>query len=124
VKLSSDLKKNPLDEWGVDFIHTPGHTPGHTSFMHIASKTLFSGSGLSLFKNNTLGIVPVFYDRTAQIESAKKLQKAGFRYLYPAHMQLFAGEINHKEIIPFDGRIPFLFRLAGTLPLFRCTLKG
>jgi len=123
VKLINAADKNPLNDWGVEFIHTPGHTPGHTSFLHRKSMSLFSGCGLSLFGNSTVGIVPVFYDRKAQVESAHKLMEMEFSYLYPAHMNLRNDEITLEKRIPFKGRIPFIDRLTGTFPFFRYPSK-
>lgn len=119
VKLSQSMKDNPLKHMGMDFIHTPGHTPGHTSFFHSESMSLFSGCGLSLFGNSTVGMVPVFYDRKAQVDSAHKLMEMEFRFLYPAHMNLRSDEITKENRIPFKGEISFVDRLTGTLPLFR-----
>jgi len=119
VRLSDAMENNPLDYWGVDFIHTPGHTPGHTSFLHRGSMSLFSGCGLSLFGSSNVGIVPVFNDRKLQIESAHKIMEMNFRFLYPAHMNLRMDEITIPERIPFNGKVSFIDRITGTLPLFR-----
>lgn len=119
VELDETISGNPLNRWGVELIHVPGHTPGNSSFYHRESGSLFSGCGLSLFGNNTVGIVPVFYDRLMQIESAKRLMNHDFNYLYPAHLNLRKDPLPPEKRIPFSGKIPFIDRLTGTLPLFR-----
>jgi len=119
IRLSDSLDENPLEAWGVDFIHTPGHTPGHTSFFHRKSMTLFSGSALSFLGDDTVGIVPVFDDRNAQIKSAHKLMEMDFRFLCPAHMKLKKEEVAPDNRFPFMGRVPFLYCLFGLLPIFR-----
>lgn len=119
VKLSDAADNNPLEYWGVEPIHTPGHTPGHTSYLHKESLSLFSGCGLSLFGSSNVGIVPVFNDRKLQIESAHKLMEMEFKFLYPAHMNLRTDEISLQKRIPFKGKISFIDRITGTLPLFR-----
>jgi len=119
VRLKNQMDVNPLEDWGVDFIHTPGHTPGHLSFYHRDSMSLFSGSGLSSFGENIFGIVPVFHDRDMQVESGRKLMGINFRYLYPSHMILADREMPLCDRVPFSGRIPVLYRAAGLLPLFR-----
>lgn len=119
ISLSNDPGENPLREWDVEFIHTPGHTPGHTSYLHNQSMSLFSGCGLSLFGNSTVGLVPVFYNREEQVESAHKLMGMEFDYLYPAHMNLRHDAIPLKARIPFKGKPALADRLTGTLPLFR-----
>ena len=118
IRLFGELQKNPLEGWGVDFIHTPGHTPGHTSFFHRKSMSLFSGSALSFFGDNIAGIVPFFSDREMQIESARKLMETDFRFLYPAHMKLKREEIPLKRRVPFEGKIPFIYNLMGVFPIF------
>lgn len=124
VMLSDTMKENPLKEWDIDIIPTPGHTPGHTSFLYRKNMTLFSGCGLSLFGYNTVGIMPVFYDRRKQIESAHKLMEMEFRYLYPAHLNIRKDEIPLEKRIPFEDKLSFVDRITGTLPLFRYPRSG
>lgn len=123
IELDHESGENPLKEWGVEFIHSPGHTPGHTSFLHQESMSLFSGCGLSLFGKNTVGIVPVHDDREKQIESAAKLAAMEFTYLYPAHMGQRKDKIRKDQRVPFKGKIPLIDRLTGTLPIFRYPSK-
>jgi glyoxylase-like metal-dependent hydrolase (beta-lactamase superfamily II) len=111
--------KNPLDAYDVEFVHTPGHTPGHTSYLYRRSMSLFSGCGLSLFGRNTVGIVPVFYDREKQVESATKLADMEFSYLYPAHLNIRRDEVKKESRVPFKGKIKSIDRITGTLPVFR-----
>ena len=119
VKLSGIMKESPLNDWEIEFIHTPGHTPGHTSFLYRRNMSLFSGCGLSMFGYNTVGVMPVFYDRKLQVESAHRLMEMNFRFLYPAHLSIRKDEIPLGERIPFKGKMSFRDRLTGTLPLFR-----
>lgn len=123
IELDHESGKNPLSNWGFEFIHTPGHTPGHTSFLHQESMSLFSGCGLSLFGKNTVGIVPIYADREKQIESAAKLAEMEFTYLYPAHMNQRTDEIRKNQRVPFKGKISLIDRLTGTLPIFRYPSK-
>jgi len=118
VELDEHGTDNPLKPWGLEFIHVPGHTPGNIAFYHRSTGSLFSGSGLALINDNTVGILSVFSDRKQQVESAKKLMQVDFRYLYPAHLHI------RKDPIPPDNRIPvkgisFMDRVKGILPLFR-----
>ncbi len=118
VELGHENGINPLDDYGVDFIHTPGHTPGNTSYLYRASMSLFSGCGLSLFGKNTVGIVPVYYDREKQLASARKLLEMEFSYLYPAHMNIKNDEIKKEARVPFNGKMKLLDRITGTQPVF------
>ena len=118
VKLSSDMKENPLEPWRMDFIHTPGHTPGHTSFLHRDTMSLISGCGLSIFGDNVVGIVPIFHDRNKQIESAHRLMAMKFKYLYPVHFKLSTDEIPIEDRIPYDKRISLRSMITGILPIF------
>ena len=122
VKLSSDMKENPLEAWRLDFIHTPGHTPGHTSFLHRDTMSLIAGCGLSVFGSRDVGIVPVFDDRNKQIESAQKLMAMEFKYLYPAHFNLRKDEISIKDRIPYKGR-SLKNKISGELPFFSYSKK-
>jgi len=119
VELDQNSADNPLKQWGVEFLHLPGHTPGNSSFYHSESGSLFSGCGLTLFGKSTAGIVPVFYNRSMQIESAKRLMDLDFNYLYPAHINLRKDPLPREKRIPFTGKIPPVDRITGTLPLFR-----
>ncbi len=112
-------KSNPLSEWGLEFIPTPGHTPGHTSYYHKETGSLFAGCALSMLGKKTAGIVPVYHDRNQQIVSAKKLSEMDFRYLYPAHIDINEQQITLTERIPFKGSIPLAMRLIGSIPFFR-----
>lgn len=109
---------NPLSSYGIDFIHSPGHTPGHSAYLYKEDGILFSECGLSILGKKTVGIVPVFYNRKEQIESAKKLAQMDFKYLYPAHLYL-----NHKEISKGKrvacNQKSFINRIFGSLPLFK-----
>ena len=118
IKLSSDMKENPLEPWRVDFIHAPGHTPGHISFLHRDTMSLISGSGLTFLRDRTVGILSVFDDRAKQIESAKMLMAMEFKYLYPAHMDIVTDEIPLKDRIPIGKGASFRNRVAGILPIF------
>lgn len=119
VELDDKSGVNPLLDFGVEFIHTPGHTPGHTSYLHKKSMSLFSGCGISLFGRNTAGIVPVFYNREEQVASAKMLAAIEFSYLYPAHLNLRNDEIKKNCRVPFSGKLKRVDRITGTLPIFR-----
>lgn len=119
VELNPAGGDNPLDVYDVQFIHTPGHTPGHTSYLYRKSMSLFSGCGLSLFGRNTVGIVPVFYDRKKQVESAKILAEMEYSYLYPAHLNVRKDEVKKENRVPFKGKIKRIDRITGTLPVFR-----
>jgi glyoxylase-like metal-dependent hydrolase (beta-lactamase superfamily II) len=119
VELDPGNGINPLDIYDVQFIHTPGHTPGHTSYLYRGSMSLFSGCGLSLFGKNSVGIVPVFYDREKQVESAKILSDMEYSYLYPAHLNVRKDEIKKESRVPFKGKIKRIDRITGTLPVFR-----
>ncbi len=119
VELDNSSGVNPLPGYGVEFIHTPGHTPGHTSYLHRKSMSLFSGCGLSLFGKNTVGVVPVFYNRDEQVASAEMLAGMEFSYLYPAHMNLRNEEIKKDKRVPFSGKLKRVDRITGTLPIFR-----
>ncbi len=119
VELDHERGENPLARYGVDFIHTPGHTPGHTSYLYRVSMSLFSGCGISLFGRHTVGIVPVFYDRAKQEQSAKILAEMDYSCLYPAHLNIRKDEINKESRVPFKGKIKMIDRLTGTLPVFR-----
>ena len=110
---------NPLAAWGLEFIHAPGHTPGNISFYHRASCSLFSGSGLALIDDKTVGIMSVFTDRDKQVESAKRLAAMDFIYLYPAHLGVRKDPIPPGRRIPVDGKIKPAERIKGLLPLFR-----
>ncbi|MFA5518367.1 MAG: MBL fold metallo-hydrolase [Spirochaetota bacterium] len=123
IELDHLSGKNPLEKWGFESIHTPGHTPGHTSFLYKKNMSLFAGCGLSLFNKNTVGIVPIHDNRKKQIESAKKLAAMDFTYLYPAHLSLRKDEIKKNQRIPFKGKVSLTDRLTGTLPIFRYPSK-
>jgi glyoxylase-like metal-dependent hydrolase (beta-lactamase superfamily II) len=118
IKLSSNVNENPLDPWRMDFIHTPGHTPGHTSFLHRDTMSLLSGSGISIFGNKVAGIVPIFYDRDKQIESAHKLAAMEFKYLYPVHFNISSEEILLKDRVILDKKGNLKSTITGTLPIF------
>lgn len=118
VELDEFSAENPLMEWGLDFIHVPGHTPGSISFYHRESRSLFSGSGLALINDNTAGILSVFSDRQQQVDSAKKLIQMDFRYLYPAHLHIRKDPIPPESRIQVKG-ISFMDRVKGVMPLFR-----
>lgn len=111
--------ENHLSYYGIDFIHAPGHTPGNSAFFHRESGILFSGCALSLIGENTAGIVPVFYNRREQINSAMDLAQREFKYLYPAHMFLNHREIDKDKRIFYKEKIPFLSKISGALPLFK-----
>jgi len=119
VEFDNESGENPLGGYDVEFIHTPGHTPGHASYLYRRSGSLFSGCGLSLFGRNTVGIVPVFYDRDKQVESAKRLAEMEYSYLYPAHLNVRKDEIKKESRVPFKGKIKRIDRITGTLPVFR-----
>jgi len=118
IELDHEQNENPLKKYGVDFIYAPGHTPGHTAYFHKESMSLFAGCGLSLIGENTVGIVPVFFDREKQIHSAMELASLEFKYLYPAHLKLRNDEIDKNNRIPFTGKISLIDRITGTLPIF------
>lgn len=119
TELDHESGMNPLNIYDVEFIHTPGHTPGHTSYLYKKSMSLFSGCGLSLFGRNTVGIVPVFYDRIKQVESAKILAEMEYSYLYPAHLNVRKDEVKKESRVPFKGKIKRIDLITGTLPVFR-----
>ena len=119
VKLSANMNENPLEPWRVDFIHTPGHTPGHTSYLHRDTMSLISGCGLSLFGDDTVGIVPIFHDREQQIESAHKLMAMEFKYLYPVHFNIRADEISIEDRIPVENKKSIKEMITGIMPMFR-----
>lgn len=123
INLDHENGMNPLENYDVEFIHTPGHTPGHTSFLYKRRMTLFSGCGLSLFGGNTVGVVPVFYDRNKQVESAKKLADMEYSYLYPAHLNVRKDEVKKESRVAFKGKIKRIDRFTGTLPIFRYPKK-
>jgi len=123
IELDNETGINPLSDYGVEFIHTPGHTPGHTSYLHRKSMTLFSGCGLSLFGRNSVGVVPVFYDRKMQLDSAKRLMELEFDYLCSAHMNVRRDVVRRDMRVPFKGKVSFVDRATGTLPLFRYPKK-
>lgn len=110
---------NPLEPWGIDFVHVPGHTPGNSAFYHGESGSLFCGSGMAMIDDETAGIMPVFCDRKQQVESARKLMNMDFKYLYPAHINVRSDAIPPDKRIPVTGHVPFMNRLKGTVPLFR-----
>lgn len=118
VELDEQGTENPLKPWGVEYIHAPGHTPGNVSFYHRESRSLFSGSGLALINDNTVGILSVFSDRQQQVDSAKRLMQMDFRYLYPAHLHIRKDPIPPESRIPVNG-ISFMDRVKGVMPLFR-----
>ena len=118
TELDHESGINPLNQWGVEFIHTPGHTPGHTSYLHRESMSLFAGSGLSLLDRSTAGLVAIFSDREKQVESARMLADMEFNWLCPAHLHLRTDMINRERRIPFSGRVPLRERITGSLPLF------
>jgi hypothetical protein len=66
-----------------------------------------------------VGIVPVFYDREKQVESAKILSDMEYSYLYPAHLNVRKDEIKKESRVPFKGKIKRIDRITGTLPVFR-----
>ncbi len=119
VELDNASAHNPLGPWGLEFIHVPGHTPGNISFYHRATGSLFSGSGLAVINSNTAGILSAFTDRRQQIESAKRLMQMDFQYLYPAHLHVCKEAIPRGRRIPVTGRVSFINRVKGILPLFR-----
>ncbi|MCD6570493.1 MAG: MBL fold metallo-hydrolase [Deltaproteobacteria bacterium] len=119
VPLSPDNKENPLAEWGVEFIPTPGHTPGHTSYLHTASGALFSGCGLNLIGKHTVGLHPMQGDHKLALESAQKLAGLDFKYHYPVHWGLKGEEIPIEKRIPVKGPVSWLYRFFGFYPLFR-----
>ena len=118
VELDEGSPVNPLIDWGLDFIHVPGHTPGSICFCHGETGSLFSGSGLALLDSGRVGIMSVFDDRAEQLASAERLAAMNFRYLYPAHLGI------RKDPVPPDcripaGRISVMDRIRGIRPLFR-----
>ncbi|MCD6569183.1 MAG: MBL fold metallo-hydrolase [Deltaproteobacteria bacterium] len=119
VPLVPDSQENPLAEWGIEFIPTPGHTPGHTSFMHTSSGTLLPGCGLAMLGKDTVGIVMMYWDRKIKVKSALKLAKLDFRYLYPVHFMLSDREIPLEKRMPAKGPWSWLLRLLGCYPIFR-----
>lgn len=118
VLLDETSAVNPLSQWGLEFIHVPGHTPGNIAFYHRETGSLFCGSGLALIDDKTVGILSVFTDREQQVESAKRLAEMDFRYLYPAHLGLRKDPIPPGKRIPVKG-ISLRDRIKGILPLFR-----
>lgn len=118
LELDHNSCYNPLEDYGVDFIHTPGHTPGHTSFLHKKSMTLFSGCAISLLGKNTAGIVPVFSDRKTQVESAYKIMDMNFSFLCPAHMNVRTDSIEKGDRVPFTGKLSLTDSVTGALPIF------
>ena len=119
IELDHESGVNPLIPWGVEFIHTPGHTPGHTSLLHKKSMSLFSGCGFSMIGKNTAGLVPVFYDRAKQIESARRIAQMEFSYFYPAHLSVRREEIKRENRVGISGRLSLTDRITGTMPIFR-----
>lgn len=117
VEFGDGSADNPLKPWGLEFIHVPGHTPGNTSFYHPESGALFSGSGLLLSGEGTVGISPVFYNRREQLDSGRFLMNMDFRYLYPAHMRVRRDPIPREKRI-YSGRASLRQRLTGFYPLF------
>jgi hypothetical protein len=51
-----------------------------------------------------VGIVPVFYDRIKQVESAKILAEMEYSYLYPAHLNVRKDEVKKENRVPFKER--------------------
>jgi glyoxylase-like metal-dependent hydrolase (beta-lactamase superfamily II) len=109
---------NPLADWGLEFIHVPGHTPGSIAFYHSETESLFSGCGLAMIDRSRAGILPVFSDREEQVRSAQRLMRMDYRFLYPMHLHV------RKDPIPMENRIwlsarSVMERIRGILPLFR-----
>jgi len=119
VELNPEPGDNPLNDYDVEFIHTPGHTPGHTSYLYRGSMALFSGCGLSLFGRNTVGVVPVFHNREKQVESARMLAEMEYTCLYPAHLNVRRDEIKRENRVPFTGKMKVVDCITGTLPIYR-----
>jgi len=119
VPLAHDHSSNPLSQWGLDYIPTPGHTPGHTSYMHTPTKTLLPGCGISLFGGNTAGLVPVFSNRKDQVNSGKMLAELDYRHLYPVHLSFTTRDVSIDRRRPFKTRKRLQIMLTGTRPLFR-----
>jgi len=118
IPLPDNPRDNPLAEWGIDYIPTPGHTPGHTSYLHKKSSSLFPGCALSLLGKRTVGTVNVFWRRKIQIESAEKLAKMKFSYLYPVHFYINRNRIERKMRGEVKGSIKKRLRIFGSYPVF------
>ncbi|MEA2103004.1 MAG: MBL fold metallo-hydrolase [Thermodesulfobacteriota bacterium] len=119
VPLVPGSKENPLAGWGIEPIATPGHTPGHTSFMHPASGTLLPGCGLAMLGRDTVGIVMMYWNRKIKVESALRLAKMDFKYLYPVHFVPTNQEIPLERRLPARGPWTWLLRILGCYPIFR-----
>lgn len=68
---------------------------------------------------NTAGLVPVFYDRNKQIESACRLAQMEFSYFYPAHLSVRCDEIKKENRVEISGKLSLADRITGTMPIFR-----
>ncbi len=111
---------NPLLPWGIEYIHAPGHTPGNLSFYQPGSGALFSGSGILVDGKGTAGVSPVFYNREEQLESARRLMKMDFKYLYPAHMKVVKEVVTRDRRDYIDESPSIIQKIKGFLPLFNC----
>lgn len=118
----------PLDAAGGDHLHrsydirpiaTPGHTPGHTAFLHEPTGALFSGCALSLVRPDTVGLVPIFYDRKKQLLSGRHLAGLDFTRLFPAHLFLRSDAIPRSRRRPCAGKRGWPARLMGDCFLFK-----
>lgn len=119
VPLVPGANDNPLDRWGVDFIHTPGHTPGCTSFLIRDSGTLLPGCGFAFIRKGLCGAVPVFKNRKQQIASAKKLAEINFERCYPVHFVIEPRAFSLDNRFPVKKNEEVFMRMLGVYPLFR-----
>ena len=71
---------DPIHEWELEVIHTPGHSPGSISvFMH-GNGALFSGDAIPV-----AGDLPVYDDVSASVQSLRRLRNLpGVKVLLPA----------------------------------------
>jgi glyoxylase-like metal-dependent hydrolase (beta-lactamase superfamily II) len=105
--------------YAVRPIATPGHTPGHTAYLHEPTESLFSGCALSLIRPDTVGLVPIFYDRALQVRSGRYLAKLDFNYLFPVHLFLRSDTIPLNNRRPCKGKPGWLNKLMGDRLFFK-----
>jgi glyoxylase-like metal-dependent hydrolase (beta-lactamase superfamily II) len=119
VRIDPSRKEESLAEWGIEAIPSQGHTPGHTSYYHAKTGALFSGCGLSIMPGRVVCIVPIFWRRRKMIESARVLSGLDFKFLYPVHFLLEAGQIPKERRSPAGRLYSIVLRFFGFYPLFR-----
>ena len=120
IPLTPGSDENPLSDWDIEYIPTPGHTPGHTSYLHRPTGSLFSGCGLSLIGKNTVGIHFMSTDHKKALESARMLAKTDFTYHWPVHWGINMAKIPRDKRVPIRKDAVFwTYRILGFYPLFR-----